>query len=211
MRKFLLIDDHEVVRAGIKNVLLELFKPCIIYEANNEESSIKSLKQRNYDLILMDIQMPDTNSLGLMEHIKVHYPDARVLIFSMGAENIYAKRFIQAGAMGFISKNSGLSELTKAIDLVLKGRKYISNSLAEQFANELGGNSSATDNPFSKLSPREFEIVSLLTKGKTLSEISEYLNINTSTVGTHKARLFEKLNVKNIVELIEVGKLYNIE
>jgi len=209
MRSFLLIDDHEVVRAGVKHVLKELFKPCTIYEATDEKSAISILKERKYDLIIMDIQMPDTNSLGLMEYISTHLSGAKVLVFSMSAENTYAKRFLQAGAMGFVSKNAGLSELTKAIELVLNNRKYISRNLAEQFANEMG--SKATSNPFSKLSSREFEIAVLHIKGKSLSEIAELLNINTSTVGTHKARLFEKLGINNIVELIELGKLYNVQ
>lgn len=209
MRNFLLIDDHEIVRAGVKQVLKELFKPCTIYEAKDEQSAITALKEKKYDLIIMDIQMPDTNSLGLMEYISAHMPGAKVLMFSMSAENTYAKRFLQAGAMGFVSKNAGLGELTKAIELVLDNRKYISRTLAEQFANEMI--TKTTDNPFNKLSSREFEIAVLHIKGKSLSEIADLLHINTSTVGTHKARLFEKLHINNIVELIELGKLYNVQ
>jgi two-component system invasion response regulator UvrY len=208
MKKFLLIDDHEVVRMGIKNVLEVLFKPCEIAQAYDETSAVAQLKKMTFDLVLMDIQMPDTNSLGLMEHIKIHYPGTRVLIFSMSAENTYGKRFLSAGAMGFISKNSQLAELTKAIQQVLDGRKYISPELAEYFASEISA--SQSDNPFNKLSSREFEIASLLIQGRSLTEIAELLSINTSTVGTHKAKLFEKLNVKNLVELIELGKIYAV-
>ncbi|MEO6722847.1 MAG: response regulator transcription factor [Ferruginibacter sp.] len=208
MKNFLLIDDHEIVRSGVKNVLQEIFKPCEIYEANDEKSALLALKTRNYDLIIMDVQIPETDTAGLMEYIKTRYPDAKVLMFSMSAENVYAKRFFKAGAMGFVSKNAGLSELKKAVELVLNDRKYISETLAEQLAAEIG--TQQPSNPFDKLSAREFEIATLLMTGKTGSDISELLAINSSTVGTHKARLFEKLGVTNLPELIEVARIYKL-
>ena len=208
MKNFLLIDDHEIVRSGVKNVLLELFKPCDIFEAKDEKSALNQLKERKYDLVIMDVQMPDTDTAGLMEYIKTRYSDTRVLMFSMSAENVYAKRFLKAGAMGFVSKNAGLMELKKAVELVLNDRKYISENLAEQLAAEIG--SQQPNNPFDKLSAREFEIANLLMTGKSGSEISDLLSINSSTVGTHKARLFEKLGVNNLPELIEVARIYKL-
>ena len=205
---FLLIDDHEIVRSGVKNVLQELFKPCEIYEAKDEKSALNQLKERKYDLVIMDVQIPDTDTAGLMEYIKTRYADLRVLMFSMSSENVYAKRFLKAGAMGFVSKNSGLTELKKAVELVLNDRKYISESLAEQLAGEIG--SQQPFNPFDKLSAREFEIAGLLMAGKSGNEISALLSINSSTVGTHKARLFEKLNINNLPELIEVARIYKL-
>lgn len=206
MKNFLLIDDHEIVRSGVNNVLQELFKPCEIYEANDEKSALIQLKARTYDLVIMDVQMPGTDTAGLMDYIKTRYADIRVLMFSMSSENVYAKRFLKAGAMGFVSKNSGLLELKKAVELVLNNRKYISENLAEQLAAEIG--SQQPNNPFDKLSAREFEIANLLMMGKSGSEISELLSINSSTVGTHKARLFEKLGVNNLPELIELARIY---
>lgn len=208
MKKFLLIDDHEIVRSGVKNVLQELFKPCEIYEANDEKSALSQLKIHQYDLVVMDVQMPGTDTAGLMEYIKTRYPSTRVLMFSMSPENVYAKRFLKAGAMGFVSKNAGLTELKKAVELVLNDRKYISEGLAEQLAAEIG--SQQPNNPFDKLSSREFEIANLLMSGKSSSDISELLSINSSTVGTHKARLFEKLGVNNLPELIEVARIYKM-
>ncbi|MEO7766862.1 MAG: response regulator transcription factor [Ferruginibacter sp.] len=208
MKNFLLIDDHEIVRSGVKNVLQELFKPCEIYEANDEKSALNQLKTHSYDLVIMDVQMPGTDTAGLMEYIKTRYTDTRVLMFSMSSENVYAKRFLKAGAMGFVSKNSGLLELKKAVELVLNNRKYISETLAEQLAAEIG--SEQPNNPFDKLSAREFEIANLLMTGKSGSQISDLLSINSSTVGTHKARLFEKLGVTNLPELIEVARIYKL-
>ncbi|HMW26623.1 MAG TPA: response regulator transcription factor, partial [Ferruginibacter sp.] len=164
--------------------------------------------ETGYDLVILDIQMPKTDTLGLMEYIHIKYPAAKVLMFSMSAENIYAKRFMKAGAYGFISKEAPLEEITRAINMILNGKKYISDTLAEKLAED--SFSGKTGNPFNDLSPREFEIVSLLLEGKTVTDISHTLNIQTSTVGTHKARLFDKLGVTNILELKELATTYNL-
>ncbi len=208
MKKFLLVDDHVVVRSGIKILLSEIYEHSEIHEAMNGDTAIEKLKAEVYDLIMLDIQMPNTDSLGLMEYIHITYPDAKVLMFSMSAENIYAKRFMKAGAYGFISKEAPLDEITRAISVILNGKKYISDSLAEKLAED--SFSGKTGNPFNELSPREFEIVKLLLAGKTVTDISHDLNIQTSTVGTHKARLFEKLGVTNILELKELSTTYNL-
>ena len=126
----------------------------------------------------------------------------------MSAESIYAKRFLKAGAKGFLSKDAPIDEIKKAINLVLNNRKYISDSLASALAEE-----SITDtpsNPFNQLSPREFEIVTLLLSGQTISDIAKLLNLQVSTVGTHKARLFDKLNVVNLLELKAIATSYNL-
>jgi len=188
-------------------LLSEIFMPCEVYEANSGESAIEKLKENAYDLIIMDIQIPNTDTLGFMEYIHTRYPEARVLIYSMSAENIYAKRFLKAGAKGFISKDAELEEIKKAINLILNGRKYISESLALSLAEESFTNH---PNPFSKLSSREFEIFTLLISGQPIKDISKVLNLHTSTIGTHKARLFEKLNVTNILELKELSNSYNL-
>lgn len=208
MKRFLLVDDHVVVRSGIKVLLSDIYKPAQIDEAYDGDSAMEKLKEHQYDLIMLDIQMPNTDTLGLMRYIHTEYPQARVLVFSMSAENIYAKRFIKAGAYGFVSKEAPLEDITRAIDVILNNRKFISESLADSLAEDsFMGRSS---NPFNELSPREFEIVSLLLSGKTVSEIAHTLNIQTSTVGTHKARLFEKLGVNNILELKELATTYNL-
>lgn len=208
MKSFLLIDDHEIIRNGIKNVLIELYKPCIVVEASNEKSVIDALKEQSFDLVIMDVQMPDTDTTGLMEYIKNRCVKTKVLIFSMSDENIYAKKFLRAGAMGFISKSAGVNELKKAIDLVLNNRRYISATLAEILANEMGENTRC--NPFELLSAREIDIATSIIKGVSLNEIAALLKISNSTVGTYKSRIFTKLKIKNIAELIEMGRVYNI-
>ncbi len=208
MKKFLIVDDHVIVRSGIKFLLAEIYQHAEIHEASDGESATQKLKEHQFDLIMLDIQMPKTDSFGLMEYIHIKYPQARVLVFSVSAENTYARRFMKAGAYGFVSKEAPLEEIIKAINLVLNDRKYISESLAYKIAEDSFAGRS--DNPFNKLSPREFEIVSLLLNGQTVSDISQSLNIQTSTVGTHKARLFEKLSITNILGLKELATAYKL-
>ena len=208
MKNFLLVDDHVVVRSGIKSLLLEIFKPAEIYEAFDGESALEKLNERDYDLVMLDIQMPKTDTLALMHQIIKKYPEAKVLIFSMSAENVYAKRFLKAGAKGFISKEVPLEEIVKAVNQLLDNRRYISNSLAEILANE--SFESKSENPFNRLSAREFEIATLLLAGQTISHISSSIKIQVSTVGTHKARMFDKLGVTNLLELKELADIYNL-
>lgn len=208
MKKFLLIDDHVVVRSGIKVLLLQTYSPSEVHEANNGESALKQLEGHTYDLIMLDIQMPKTDSLALLTDILKNAPSAKVLIFSMSSETVHAKRFLKAGARGFISKESPMEEIEKAISLILDNRRYISSSLASMLANE--SFDAKAENPFSKLSPRELEIATLLLSGQTISSISASINIQVSTVGTHKGRMFEKLGVTNLLELKELATSYNL-
>lgn len=208
MKKFLLVDDHTVVRSGIRGLLLEIFSPCEINEAGDGNEAVEKMKQVKYDFIMMDIQMPQTDSLGLMEFINIKYPETKVLIFSMSPEKIYAKRFLKAGAKGFLSKEAPLDEVKKAINLVLNNRTYISESLAGSLVED--SYSTNPSNPFEKLSAREFEIASLLLSGHTISDISKSLNLQVSTIGTHKARIFEKLSVSNLLELKDLSSSYNM-
>ncbi len=207
MRHFLIIDEHDIVRRGVKTMLLNLFDPAEISEAFDEVSATGQLAKKSFDLVLIDIHMPNTDAIRLMEFIHAIYPDIRVLVFSMSAENIYAKRFLEAGACGFVSKEALLGEIQKAITLVLDGKLYFSDALMEMVAHKFPVQ--YADNPFSKLSAREHEIVSLFLKGDTLSEIVKSLKIKVSTAGTHKSGLFEKLEVKNILELKELATFYN--
>jgi two-component system, NarL family, invasion response regulator UvrY len=209
MQKFLLIDDHVVVRSGIKLLLSNIYKDSEIHEAKDGDTAIEYVKNSHYDFVMLDVQMPNTDSFALMEYFKENFPKLKVLVFSMNSENIYALRFIRAGAMGFISKDAPLDEIKIAIDQVVNGKKYISEEMLFVLAE---GASQGTDaNPFNTLSAREFEIVSMLLNGKTISLIAAELNLGISTVGTHKGRIFTKLKVTNLLELKELSNSYNLK
>jgi two-component system, NarL family, invasion response regulator UvrY len=204
--KLLLVDDHVVIRTGLKVLLSDLYPFIEIHEATDGESMLQKLREHQFRLIIMDVQMPNTESISTLTTVIAKYPGASVLIYSMCAETIYAKRFIKAGAKGFLSKEAPLSELKKAIHQVLNNKRYISEAVVEMLTEDI--HQDKPSNPFSILSPREFEIVSMLLSGHTLSDISHTLNIQPSTVATHKARVFEKLKVKNILELKDLATVY---
>ena len=209
MKKFLLIDDHAIVRSGIKFWLSAEYNPSEIDEAENGKEASQKIEEKDYDLLLLDIQMPETNSFDLLKSILNTKPDSKVLIFSMNSEGMYAKRYIKAGAMGFVSKDAPIEDLKKAVDLILNNRKYFSDSFIVSVLNE--NSSKEYTNPFSALSDREFEITNLLMEGKGVGEISTLLDIKSSTTGTYKARIFEKLNIQNVFQLIELAELYDIK
>lgn len=206
MKNFLLIDDHAIVRRGIGYLLIELHSPCNIDEAENETLAIEKIKKTAYDLIFLDINLPENNTLNFLKYILIIAPEAKALIFSMNTEKMHARRYIEAGAKGFLSKDSPVEEIKRAVHLVLNNRNYYSETFIDTMMGEKTGNK--TNSPIDRLSEREFEILNLLICGKTITQIAGLLNIQTSTIGTHKAKVFEKLNVKNLVELIEFTRLH---
>jgi two-component system, NarL family, invasion response regulator UvrY len=209
MQKFLLIDDHVIVRSGIKLLISNTYKDSEVHEAKDGETALAFVKENDYDFVMLDVQMPNTDSFALMEFFKANYPALKVLVFSMNAESIYALRYIKAGAKGFISKEAPMDEVRGAIDLVLNGKKYISEEMLFVLAE--GTSPGANNNPFSILSSREFEIVTMLLNGKTISIIAADLKLGISTVGTHKGRIFTKLSVTNLLELQNLANSYNLK
>lgn len=205
--QFLLIDDHEIVRTGINLLLSKIYHPVVIHEAADGDSATALLKKNHYDLVLMDIQMPNTDTFGLLEYITIKFPAIKVLIFSMSAERIFARRFLKAGAKGFVSKDASLNEVKIAIGLVLANKRYISEQLQNQLADELA--SAESQSPFDKLNPKEFEIVTLFLAGEQVAEASKILNIKPSTVGLYKNKIFEKLGVKNFSALLTLYNEYH--
>jgi DNA-binding NarL/FixJ family response regulator len=209
MIHIILADDHSIVRSGIKALINENFHGVKIEEAENGEKLLKLLKIRSFDLLLLDINMPDTDFVKLMEYIQATAPDTRVLVFTMHQEDIYGIRCLNLGARGFLHKTASNEEIIQAIKRVLDGKKYISPALAEL----LSDNNSQHEktNPFQHLSARELELAMLFNKGKSLPEICSILNIQYSTANTHKRRLFEKLNVNNVLSLCRLMEAYHIQ
>lgn len=207
MKKFLLIDGHAVIRSAINALLSQAYYGAQIDEASDGDNALAKIKETVYDLIILDIQLPETDTLGLMEYLKTKYSGINVLIFSVGPEVVYANRYLKAGARGFINKNAPLDEIKSAVNKMLNNQIYISPLLANTLKDHGNINN---DNLFNVLSVREFEIVSLLLNGQTISKIAQTLNLSVSTVGTHKGRVFNKLHVTNLLELKELASLYNL-
>ncbi len=207
MKSFLVIDDHEIVRHGLKLLIADFYPGTNIIEAQNEVAAIEVLKRVSFDLVFLDIQMPGSNSFDVLNFIISRQPNAKVLIYSMGSQTLYGKSLIKAGAHGYLSKDAPMSEIQKAMATVLDGKKYISQELLAVLVDDLANG--APTNPFLKLSPRETEMTTFLLQGLSVSEISSRVNLQTSTVGTYKSRIFEKLDVTNLIQLKEIATLYH--
>lgn len=205
---FLLADDHSIVRLGIKSLIKEHFFVNLICEAENGTELVALTRQYDFDLVMLDINMPDTDFPGLMNWLRATRPESQVLVFTTHPEEIYGVRSIQLGASGFLHKTAPDSEIIQAIQRLLENRKYISAELAELLAEKSYDKKSA--NPFDGLSAREMEIAVLLDKGISLPDICRQLNIQYSTANTYKRRIFEKLNVFNLVSLTRLMRSYGL-
>jgi two-component system invasion response regulator UvrY len=208
MANFLLADDHAIIRTGLKFIIENFMPDSKIDEASDGYSSFEKIKKNKYDLLILDVNMPDTDSLVLVSNILALKPEMKILMFSMYDEEVYAIRYLKRGVRGYIKKNEPVDEIKKAITTVLNNKKYISPKLSQVLIEELYSNN--PENPFDSLSPREFEIVQHLIRGEPVAEICQKLTIHSSTVGTHKARIFKKLKCSNIIDLNSLAKVHNI-
>ncbi len=208
MKKILVADDHSVVRFGLKIIIKENFPDKEVYEASNGKSVMEQMQQSKFELVLLDLVMPDTDSGVLMQWITAHYPETKILIVSMNPEHLYGKRYLQLGAQGYLKKVAEQDEMIKAIEMVLSGKKYVSEELTGLILEEASKGKML--NPFDGLTSREFQIAVLLSKNHTLTQISEGLKIHYTTASTHKQRIYEKLNIDHPSQLIELADIYCI-
>ncbi len=199
MIRVLIADDHAIVRHGLKQILAETDDLVVAGEAETGFQAIKMARQDTFDVILLDISLPDRNGIEVLSQIKKTHPKLAVLMLSMHAEHEFAIRALKAGASGYLNKQSAPVQLVTAIRQVAAGRKYISAALAEELANSLGGD---TEQPLHEmLSDREFQTLRLIASGKSLSAISEELSLSPKTVSVYRARLLEKLDLRNNSDL----------
>lgn len=208
MNNILLVDDHAIIRAGLKIYIENIIPFSIIDEASTGDIAFEKIKKKDYDLLIMDVNMPGTDSFGLVSNVMAIKPSSKILMISMNAEEIYAKKYLKLGAKGYISKDAPETEIKAAIDTVLNNKRYISSSLSQVLTEEALGNKSP--NPFDSLSTQEFKILQFIIRGESVGDISQKLNLHTSTIGTHKAIIFKKLNCKNIVDIHALAKVYKI-
>ncbi len=205
----LCVDDHDIVFQGLKLSLNNKFNIKTFENCLTGDECLEMLKTNNYDLIILDVNLPDTDSQNLLEIILVKYPNQKVLVFSMSPEEIYAKRFIKNGAYGYLSKDAKPAEVVTAVSTVLMGRKFVSMKVAQLLADDL--TNGRINNSIQTLTEREFEIMRYFLGGLRSKDISQLLNLHSSTIGTYKINIFNKLGVNNMMELAKVAKLSGIE
>ena len=198
MIKVLIADDHAIVRQGLKQILAEASEITVAGEAANGVDAVRLARTGEYDVVVLDISMPDKNGLDVLKQIRKDDPKLPVLMLSMHPEDQLGVRAIKEGAAGYLSKQSAPEQLIAAIQQVASGRKYISSSLAEQLANAIGGGEAVLHD---SLSTREYQTLCLIASGKTLTAAGEELKISVKTVSVYRARLLEKMHMKNNAEL----------
>jgi DNA-binding NarL/FixJ family response regulator len=197
--RILVVDDHAVVRQGVKQILVEHFTQAVIGEAENAEDMFRQLEKCHWDMVILDVGMPGKGGLEALKELKRLQPKLPVLVLSAYPEDQLALRLLRAGAAGYLSKDSAARELVNATKKILGGGKFISASLADLLAANL---ESSLEKPLhEQLSDREYQVMCLIAVGKSLKDIADELAVSVSTINTYRARILEKMRVRNNTEL----------
>ena len=199
MTQFLLVDDHEIVRRGLRQMLAEAFPDASFAEAGRVPQARELITRQAWDLVLLDINLPDGSGLDLLGQVKQLCPGAAVLVLSAYPEEEFAVRAFKLGAAGYLTKASVADEMIAAVREVLAGGRYVSAALAERLAAALGD--TGVQAAHEALSPRELEVLRLVASGKTIKEIAAGLLLSEKTIATYRARVAEKLGLSSNVEL----------
>ncbi len=208
MIKILVVDDHALIRKGLKQLLGESPDMQVTGEAEAGMQAISMVREQHFDLVLLDIALPDMHGMDVLKRLKSEHPSIKVIVQSMYPEEQYGARALKAGAAGYINKQSAPEKLIGAIRQVISGKKYISETLAEQMLNTLIGESQ--DLLHQTLSNREFQTLCLMSSGKSLTEISEIMLLSPKTVSVYRARMLEKMGFKNNAEAVHYAIAYHL-
>ncbi|AGB82055.1 response regulator containing a CheY-like receiver domain and an HTH DNA-binding domain [Serratia sp. FGI94] len=212
MISVLLVDDHELVRAGIRRILEDIKGIKVVGEVQCGEDAVKWCRNNVVEIVLMDMNMPGIGGLEATRKIVRYAPDIKVIMLTIHTENPLPAKVMQAGAAGYLSKGAAPQEVVNAIRSVHAGQRYIASDIAQQMA--LSQLEPEAETPFSCLSDRELQIMLMITKGKKVNEISEQLNLSPKTVNSYRYRMFSKLNISGDVELTHLAirhGLFNAE
>src|SRR5689334_21677856 len=200
MTRVVIADDHQILREGLKQLLLAAGDLDVVGEAADGHGVLERVRTLEFDVLLLDMSMPGKSGVELIKQVKAERPKLRVLVLSMHEEHQYAVRAIRAGASGYLTKESAASHLVFAIRKVAGGGAYITAEVAERLAQDAMPRSEGP--PHAALSDREFEVFRMLVNGESVSDIALRLHLSAKTISTHKARLMEKLGVDNNADLV---------
>jgi len=201
MMRILIVDDHAILRHGLRSILSDEFHGAAFGEASDSRQAMEQLRKKAWDVALLDITLPGKSGLELLKELKTEWPRLPVLILSGQPEDQFAVRVLKAGAGGYMTKESAPEELAKAIRKIVAGGRYVSPALAEKLASEVKMDS--TRLPHETLSDREYEVMSHIASGKTVTEIAKELSLSAKTISTYRTRVLEKLGVKNSAKIVQ--------
>ncbi len=199
IKKILIADDHSAIRIGVRQICVSEFPAVVIGEATNYAEVFQKLSSDSWDILILDIDLPGRSGLDILQQIKAEKMKIPVLMFSFHGEEQIALRALKLGAAGYLSKDAADMELVKAINQIALGRKYVSQTLSEQLIYLL--DSDTNKEPHELLSEREYQTMLLIASGKTVTEIAEILILSKATISTYRARILEKMKMKNNAEL----------
>jgi len=205
MRNILLIDDHAVVRKGLRSILEEEFNDIQVDETGTGHEGIKLLRKSLPDAVVLDISLPDMNGLEVLKRIRMDWPSLPVLILSIYGEDQYGVRMMRCGASGYLAKSSAPEHLVIALKKVINGQKYISSKLAERLAYNL--NKSTDSLSVEGLSDREYQVFRLLAAGKTVTEIGTELHLSVKTVSTHRTHILQKMDMHTNADMVSYAQI----
>jgi two-component system invasion response regulator UvrY len=203
MTRILLVDDHPVVRQGIKQVLAGAFHPAQVGEASNAEEGMTEVKSTDWDVMVLDLSLPGTSGLDLLKDLRRERPSLPVLVLSMHSPDQFARRAMNAGASGYLTKDSHPTELVKAVGEVIAGRRYLNPAVIEELVSHLQPERGLR--PHEALSDREYQVLRMIASGVTVSQAAVRLSLSVKTVSTYRARVLEKMNMKTTAELMHYG------
>jgi two-component system, NarL family, invasion response regulator UvrY len=199
--RILIVDDHAMVRRGLRALLSDEFRGAVFGEAADASQAVEQLRKQAWDVALLDITLPGKSGLDLLKELKAEFPTLPVLVLSGHKEDQFAVRVLKAGAGGYMTKESAPEELAKAVRRVLAGGRYVSPALAEKLA--LGVTGDLTRAPHETLSDREYDVMCRIASGRTVTEIAEELSLSAKTISTYRVRVLEKLAVKNSAQIVQ--------
>jgi two-component system, NarL family, invasion response regulator UvrY len=199
MIKVLVVDDHPIVRQGLKQILSEEPDMAVLGEAQNSQEVLELVHNQDWDIVVLDITMPGRGGLDVLKEVRHERPNLPVLMLSVHSEDQYAVRTLKAGAAGYMTKESAPEELVRAIRKILRGGKYVSSTLAEKMAFHL---EAETEKPLhDSLSDREYQVMLMIASGKRTGAIAEEMSLSVKTVSTYRARILEKMGMKGNADL----------
>ncbi len=199
--RVLIADDHAIVREGLKQIIADSADFAVCGEADNGLQAIQQARSGEFDIVLLDISLPDRNGIDVLKQLKKETPSLPVLILTMHREDQYAIRALKAGAAGYLNKQSAPAELVNALRDVAAGRKYITAALAQEMANQFVSGDDSGRPPHETLSDREYQTLVMIASGKTVSEIAVELALSVKTVSMYRARLLQKMKLRHNAEL----------
>lgn len=208
MISILVVDDHALIRKGLKMLLEDNPDFQINGEAETGLQAVSMMREQHFDMVLLDMSLPDRHGMDVLKQIKAENPDVKIIVLSMYPEDQYGVRALKAGAVGYINKQSAPEQLVNAIQQVISGKKFISTALAEQLLSNLIGDSQALLHQ--SLSNREYQTLCLMASGKSLTEISEIMMLSPKTVSVYRARMLEKMGFKNNAEAVHYAIANNL-